>query len=227
MKYKMEKPVHGLIGTAKYQCTIEWRNGKFIADEPPGSGGKDEGPDPYTLLLSSLASCTLITLRMYIDRKGWDIPRIAVKTNLYSEIREEKPITVIDRDIQFLSPVEKEKKTRLVEIAQSCPISKILENDVKVRTFVFRDINETEKLINYMNEQLTVEWRPELCQHSTRCWTQLLQVFDPRLKKWVNVDGASPERIKQQVEKCPSGALLFHYNHTASADVEQAPGREA
>ena len=69
MKYKLEKPVQGTIGNEKYQCTIEWRNGKFISDEPETIGGKDSGPDPYTLLLSSLASCKLITLRMYIDRK--------------------------------------------------------------------------------------------------------------------------------------------------------------
>ena len=78
MQYKLDKPVHGTIGTEKYQCSIEWRNGKFIADEPVTAGGKDTGPDPYTLLLSSLASCTLVTMRMYIDRKGWDISEIAV-----------------------------------------------------------------------------------------------------------------------------------------------------
>ena len=212
MKYKLEKPVHGTIGTEKYQCTIEWRNGKFIADEPVTNGGKDEGPDPFTLLLSSLATCTLVTLRMYIDRKGWDIPNIAVSTNLYQEIKDEKLTTVIDRDILFLSPTDKEQKTRLLEIAKLCAVSKIFENNILVRSFVFRDTNETEKLINYSNNEFTVEWRPELCQHSTRCWTQLLQVFDPRVKKWINVDGASAERIKAQVEKCPSGALLFHYN---------------
>ena len=48
MKYKMDKPVTGSIGIEKYQSTIEWRNGKFFADEPPDIGGKDTGPDPYT-----------------------------------------------------------------------------------------------------------------------------------------------------------------------------------
>lgn len=211
MKYKMDNPVQGAIGVEKYQCTIEWRNGKFISDEPEDKGGKDEGPDPFTLLLSSLASCTLITLRMYIDRKGWNIPGIAVSTNLYQEIKDEKLLTIIDRDILFTSPVEEDQKLRLQQIAASCPISKILENDVKVRTYVFRD-GDT-KQIKYANEEITVVWKPEFCQHSTRCWTQMPLVFNPRIKKWINPDGAPAARIEQQVKLCPSGALQFYYNN--------------
>src|ERR1051325_6976201 len=127
MQYKFDKPIHGISGNEKYQCLVEWRNGKFIADEPVTSGGKDSGPDPYTLLLSSLATCTLITMRMYIDRKGWDIPQIGVSANLYQETNDGVARTVIDRDIAFMSEVEDEKKVRLQEIAKHCPISKILE----------------------------------------------------------------------------------------------------
>ena len=210
MKYKMDRPVQGNIGTTKYQCTIEWRNGKFIADEPQTNGGQDTGPDPFTLLLSSLTSCTLITLRMYIDRKGWDIPSIAVNTNLYQEIKDEKLLTTIDRDILFTSKVEEEQKIKLQEIASNCPVSKLLENDVKVRTFVFRD-GDT-KQIKYANEEITVVWKPEFCQHSTRCWTQMPLVFNPRIKKWINPDGAPATRIDHQVKECPSGALQFYYN---------------
>ncbi len=210
MIYKFEKPVHGTIGLEKYQCTIEWRNGKFISDEPESSGGKDLGPDPHTLLLSSLASCTLVTLRMYIDRKGWNIPSISVNVNLYSEKKEDKIITVIDRDIIFSEETPEEQKTRLQEIAGGCPISKILQNEVKVRTFVFRD-GET-KTIKYANGEITVGWKPDFCQHSTRCWTRLPEVFKPSEKKWIDPDGASAERIDQQVKECPSGALTFTFN---------------
>ena len=210
MEYKLDKPVYGTIGIDKYECIIEWRNGKFIADEPIKAGGKDLGPDPYTLLLSSIASCTLITLRMYIDRKGWTISAIAVNANLYQETKDGKFLSIIDRDILFKSPVTDEQKLRLQEIAAQCPISKILQNDVNVRTFVFRDTESKE--IKYANEEIIVVWKPEFCQHSTRCWTQLPKVFDPKIKKWINPDGAPADRIEQQVMKCPSGALGFFYN---------------
>ncbi len=148
---------------------------------------------------------------MYIDRKGWDIPNIAVNGNWYQEKKDEKIITIIDRDILFLSPVDEEKKLRLQEIASQCPISKILENEIKVRTFVFRD-GETERKIKYANSEITVVWKPEFCQHSTRCFTQLPEVFNPRIRKWIDPNGASSERIIEQVKKCPSGALTFFLN---------------
>ena len=95
MKYKFADPIRATIGDIKYQCTFKWSNGQFIADEPVTLGGNDTGPDPYTLLLSSLASCTLITMRMYIDRKQWQIPEFAVNVNMYQEKVKEKTITTI------------------------------------------------------------------------------------------------------------------------------------
>jgi len=207
MKYKLDKPVHAVIGTERYQCSIEWRNGKFIADEPVSSGGKDLGPDPFTLLLSSVASCVLVTLRMYIDRKKWDIHSVIVNVNMYQEIIDNVPTTVIDRDLILDDNVTGEQKIKLQEIASHCPISKILEAAVKIRTFVFKT-GET-KTIKYGNEEITVLWRPEFCQHSTRCWKQLPQVFKPSEKKWIDPNGAPAERIHEQVDRCPSGALGF------------------
>jgi putative redox protein len=210
MQYKLKEPVQGSIGLAKYQCSIHWRNGTFIADEPATSGGQDTGPDPYTLLLSSLASCTLITLRMYIERKGWNIPNIVVKANLFQTREGDALTTVIDRDISFPEPVEAEQKERLLEIAKNCPISKILEGNVKVRSFVFKE-EDTDKKISYQNDDISVVWKPEFCKHSGRCVTQLPNVFNLKGKPWVNMEGADTQTIIDQVSKCPTGALSIAY----------------
>jgi putative redox protein len=211
MRYKLEKPVHGTIGREKYTCTIEWRNGKFIADEPVTSGGEDRGPDPYTLLLSSLASCTLITLRMYIEKKEWDINELSVNVNMFQTLEDGKRITTIDRDLKFPEGTTDEQKEKLLEIAQACPISAILQGDIHVRTYVYHTADTNTKL-QYSNGDVTVVWKPELCKHSARCVTGLPGVFDIHKKPWVTIGGADSNAIRAQVDKCPTGALSYFNN---------------
>ena len=133
MNYLLDKPIEGKIGKVHYQVRIEWRNGVLIGDEPEKIGGKDTGPDPYTLLLSSLAACTLSTLRMYIDRKGWDIPQIEVRLNMYHDT-DNPAHTIFDRVINFDVDLNEEIKSRLLLVAQKCPVSKILENQISIKT---------------------------------------------------------------------------------------------
>ena len=69
---------------------------------------------------------------------------------------------------------------------------------------------EKEPSINYKNSDITVVWKPKMCIHSKKCWKELGDVFKPTEKPWVKMDGATTERIIQQVECCPSGALSYH-----------------
>jgi putative redox protein len=129
----LENDITGTIGIQKYLCTISWRNGEFLMDEPESIGGKDLGQDPYTTLLASLAGCTLSTLRMYIYRKGWNIPDINIALNMSQESLPEFA-TTISRTITFSAEIPQEQKERLLLIAEKCPVSKILINKVTINT---------------------------------------------------------------------------------------------
>ena len=65
----------------------------------------------------------------------------------------------------------------------------------------------------YSNGEVTVIWKPDVCIHSAKCFKGLPEVFDPRKRPWVNIEGATTERIIEQVNICPSGALSFVMNN--------------
>lgn len=135
MENLLENDITGKIGVQKYLCTITWRKGSFFMDEPTTIEGKDLGPDPYTALLSSLAACTLSTLRMYIERKGWDIPEINISLNMTQNDNDELT-TTISRSISFPTTIDEEIKNKLNIIAEKCPVSKILENKIIINTTI-------------------------------------------------------------------------------------------
>ena len=129
----LENNIEGSIGVQKYLCTISWRNGTLLMDEPESVGGQNIGPDPFSTLLASLAGCTLSTLRMYIDRKEWNIPEIKISLNLSQETNE-KLETKISRTITFSREVSEEQKERLLFISEKCPISKLLKGNITINT---------------------------------------------------------------------------------------------
>lgn len=73
-------------------------------------------------------------------------------------------------------------------------------------------MSDKEIVKEYTNGDITVVWKPKVCTHSTNCWKGLLNVFDPRKRPWINMDGATSERIMQQIDACPSKALSYRKN---------------
>jgi CDGSH-type Zn-finger protein/uncharacterized Fe-S cluster protein YjdI len=68
---------------------------------------------------------------------------------------------------------------------------------------------------NYTNNEITVHWKSDACIHSTQCWKGLIEVFNPKQRPWINMEGAPTKAIVDQVMKCPSGALSLSYNDPA------------
>ena len=134
MKYLLESPIKGTIGCEKYKTVIRWRNGVLTTDEPEKLGGKDLGPDPYTLLLSSLVTCTLVTLRMYIEYKDLAISEIDVEANMFHRIENQETVVRIERKIEFRNKPDLELQQRLLQIAENCPVSKILKGSINIVT---------------------------------------------------------------------------------------------
>lgn len=83
------------------------------------------------------------------------------------------------------------------------------------------------KTRKYTNNDITVIWQPEMCMHSTICFKGLIEVFDPRKRPWVNMEGATTERIIEQIRKCPSGALSYVMNNSEAVEENDAIQSEA
>lgn len=102
----------------------------LIADEPASLGGTDTGPTPQDFLSAALASCTSITLRLYADRKEWALDAVTVNVD-YEEVDEE------DRFHCFIAiegELSDKQRQRLIEIAERCPVHRILQQSAVVET---------------------------------------------------------------------------------------------
>ena len=69
-----------------------------------------------------------------------------------------------------------------------------------------------KETLHYTNNEVTIVWKPKTCIHSTICWKELIEVFNPRERPWIKMEGATTQRIIEQVRKCPSGALSYYMN---------------
>jgi len=123
--------ISALIEKENYTIKLSSESGNIlIADEPIEIGGQNKGFSPGELLASSLASCTAITLKMYINRKQWQIKNIKVDVSINSD--KQQNITKIQCKIILPQNITEEQKNRLIHIAHQCPIHKILINSIQI-----------------------------------------------------------------------------------------------
>ena len=121
------------IGTVNYATAIATGHDghhKLTADEGPELGGKDAGPSPYDLLTSALGACTVITLRMYAERKQWPVTAVQADIHFVREGDKQR----IDRVLTIEGAVDNEQKKRMADIAERTPVTLTLKGGLEIRT---------------------------------------------------------------------------------------------
>jgi putative redox protein len=116
----------------RYAQDMQTRHHWLAADEPESNGGKDAGPRPYELLLSALGACTSITLRMYAERKGWDVGAISIALDLFKDGEVDR----IERTVSFEKPITEEQRARFLEIAGKTPVTKTVMHGATITTTI-------------------------------------------------------------------------------------------
>lgn len=135
------KKVSAFIDQSRYKTVINNGNHQIIADEP-APYGTDLGQDPYSLLLASLGGCVAMTVRMYADRKEWDLDSVEVhlsQERVHAKdcddcTSKEGFVHVIDKKVKLNGNLTEEQHAKLMEIADRCPVHKTLLNEIKINT---------------------------------------------------------------------------------------------
>lgn len=114
----------------KYTVVNSARNHTWLVDEPIEVGGLDLAQKPTEQLLSALVSCKIITVKMYAERKEWDVQNIYIDLVLGDK---EGDKIIIEKSIKFEGNLTQEQKDRLIEISGRCPVAKLVANSFEFK----------------------------------------------------------------------------------------------
>ncbi len=124
------REVHVQTGEGKFGQTIAIGPHALKGDEPVAAGGADQGPMPFEYLGAALGTCTSMTVKMYSDRKGWKLTSVHVSVTQ----DEVDGALVFRRSISLTGDLSDEERTRLLEIANKCPVHKALSGTIRIES---------------------------------------------------------------------------------------------
>jgi putative redox protein len=125
--------VSASIGKDHYQTSISNGRGHSMqADEPSEFGGSNLAFAPDEILASALATCAIITMRMYADRKEWPLEKIEMKVSF----ERDGAVSKFSKSVTFIGDLSPEQQQRLLSIGDKCPVHKTLSNPIAISSVI-------------------------------------------------------------------------------------------
>jgi putative redox protein len=109
----------------------------WVTDMPVGADPAvaPVAPDPHDLLDSALAACTTLTLELYIRRKQLPVTDLAVTiTHVEGKAPDGRVLYQLQRTIAITGDIADAERKRLMEIADRCPIHRVLTGQIEIAT---------------------------------------------------------------------------------------------
>jgi putative redox protein len=121
-------------------ATIDVGEHRLVVDEPVEAGGADAGPNPYDLLMAALGACTVITVQLYAQRKGWPLEGVEVRLSherIYAQDcaeceTREGFVHRISKSLALRGSLNDEQRQRLADIAKRCPVQQTLTHEIVI-----------------------------------------------------------------------------------------------
>ena len=117
-------------GESQFAVRIEMGDHEIIGDEPSSAGGGGLGPNPFDLISAALAECTVMTVRWFASQREWPLDHVEVVVD-HSKIQHAgatRAVDVFEKTLFIRGPeLNNEQYTRLIDIADKCPIQRLLQ----------------------------------------------------------------------------------------------------
>ncbi len=133
-------------GKSPFAVRIEMDGHELVGDEPPSAGGGGLGPNPFNLMTAALAACTVMTVRWFAAQQGWPVEHVEAIVDHSKKVLvgTRAPTDVFDKTVFIRGPrLTDEQQARLLQVAASCPIQRVLEGAPVISTKVGTPLEET------------------------------------------------------------------------------------
>jgi len=120
-------------GKGQFQVRVQAGGHSFLMDEPVADGGLDSGPNPFDMLCAAMASCTLMTMKLYANRKGWTLDGLGVHVTHHKGLAGARDRFDCALGLGNATDAQREA---LLRIAQRCPVHLLLESGADAPTSI-------------------------------------------------------------------------------------------